>query len=111
MKKLTILLASLGFAAAALPATANAQPYQNVAARQDNIGQRIEQGVRSGALTRAEAQRLRADYRALTTLEQRYRRGGLTIAERTDLNRRYDALSARVRSDRHDRQDRRGHRR
>lgn len=112
MKKLTILLAGLGIAAAALPAAANAAPWQNINARQSTLTQRIDQGVRSGALTRNEAQRLRTDVAALNRLETSYRRsgGGLSAWERTDLNRRFDALSARVRFDRHDRQDRRGHR-
>lgn len=109
MKKLTIMLAGLGFAAAALPATANAAPWQNINARQSNLYQRIDQGIRSGALTRPEAARLRTDFASLNNLEYRYRRsgGGLSAWERTDLNRRFDALSARVRYDKHDRQNRR----
>lgn len=110
MKKLTIMLASLGVASAALPATAaNAQRWENINARQARLDARIDQGVRSGALTRNEAVRLRSDFRGLTNLEYRYRRtgGGLSQWERNDLNRRFDALSARVRWDKHDRQDRR----
>lgn len=105
MKKLTILLTGLGVATAALPAAANAAPWQNINARQANLEQRIDQGVRSGTLTRGEAQRLRGDYAALNRLESSYRRsgGGLSNWERADLNRRFDRLSAQVRVDKHDR--------
>jgi hypothetical protein len=107
MKKLTILMAGLSVAVAAVPSIANAAPYQNINQRQTNLFQRIEQGVRSGALTRGEAQRLRTDFRSLNNLEARYRNNGLSNWERTDLNRRYDALASRVRYEKRDRQDRR----
>lgn len=107
MKKLTILMAGLGVAIAAVPSVASAAPWQNINQRQANLYQRIDQGVRSGSLTRGEAQRLRTDFRSLNNLEGRYRSNGLSNWERTDLNRRFDALSARVRYDKHDRQNRR----
>lgn len=101
MKKLTILLASLSVAATALPAaSASAQAWQGINARQGQLEARIDQGVRSGALNRNEAQRLRQEYRGLVNLEARYRRGGLTQWERNDLNRRYDVLAAKIRYDR-----------
>lgn len=109
MKKLTIALAALGIAAGALPATAaNAQAWQNINQRQRNLDARIDQGVRNGSLTRNEAYRLRAEFRGLVNLEARYRRSnGLSMWERNDLNRRFNALSSRIRWERHDRQDRR----
>jgi hypothetical protein len=119
MKKFTLMLVGLGIAAAALPATAIAAPaphfasyqagWQNINARQARLDARINQGIRSGALSRAEATRLRSEFRALARLEARYRatRPGLTSAERRDLDRRFDALSARMRSEKHDRQGRR----
>jgi hypothetical protein len=118
MKKFTLMLAGLGIAAAAVPATAIAAPaphaasyqggWQNINARQARLDARINQGIRSGALTRAEASRLRNEFRALTRLEARYRatRPGLTMAERRDLDRRFDALSARIKIQKRDRQDR-----
>ena len=107
MKTLTISLAALGIAAAALPATAaNAQPWQTINQRQRNLDARIDQGVRNGALTRAEAMRLRGEFRGLANLEARYRRGGLDQWERNDLNRRFDMLSQRVRWDKNNRRDR-----
>lgn len=68
---------------------------------------RIDQGVRSGALNRAEASRLRTQYRDLSRLEYRYRQNGLTQAERRDLDRRFDSLSSRIRVQKNDRQHRR----
>ncbi len=106
MKKLSIVLAGV-VAAAAIPTVATAAPWQNINARQDRLYDRIEQGVRSGALTRGEAQSLRVQFRNLANLEARYRSGGLNNWERADLNRRYDMLSAKVYNQKHDRQDRR----
>ncbi len=104
MKTFTLALA---IAATAMPAMADAQRWQPVAQRQANLDARIEQGVRSGRLTRPEARRLTAEYRQLTRLEARYRADGLSRRERDDLNRRYDALSARVRFQKNDGQTRR----
>jgi hypothetical protein len=121
MKKFAILLAGLGIAAATVPATAFAAPapaygamqggaWQNINARQARIEARINQGIRSGALSRREATQLRGEFRSLERLEAQYRRSrpGLTVAERRDLDRRFDALSARVMIEKHDRN---GHRR
>jgi hypothetical protein len=118
MKTLTLMLAGLGIAAAAVPASAIAAPapaygafqggWQNINARQARLEARIDQGIRSGALDRSEAMRLRAQFRDLDRLEARYRstRPGLTLAERRDLDRRFDALSARIRVEKHDRNHR-----
>ena len=103
---LTLALAAA--ATLAVPAVADAQAFRSINQRQENQFQRIEQGVRSGALTRREASRLRAEFSALNDLEQRYRRSnGLSPGERSDLNRRFDALSRRIRLEKNDRQDRR----
>ena len=108
MKKLSMMkvgvLAALSVAATALPATAaNAQRWENINARQARLDQRIDQGIRSGALTRNEAVRLRGEFRSLVNLEARYRRGGLNQWERNDLNRRFDLLSAKIRYEKRDR--------
>jgi hypothetical protein len=109
MKAVTLFAMGLGLAGAALPVAAEAQRWQPINQRQANLYNRIEQGVRSGALNRAEAGRLRTEFRNLNSLEYRYRRsgGGLSAGERNDLNRRFDALSARVYTQKHDRQHRR----
>ena len=113
MKKTLISIAAVStLAAAALPAMASAQPYggggwQNINQRQANLDRRIDQGVRNHSLTPREAQSLRYEFRQLVQLENRYRRGGLNNWERADLNRKFDVLSARIRIERNDRQDRR----
>lgn len=113
MKKFMLLIAGLGVATAALPASAAPAfqgGWQSIDARQDRLERRIDQGIRSGALSRREATQLRSEYRGLVRLEARYRasRPGLTQWERRDLDRRYDALSAKVRYEKHDRDHRRG---
>jgi hypothetical protein len=124
MKKFTILLASIATAAAAVPAVASAAPllgygpgygfqqgaWQNINARQNRIEMKINQGIRSGALTQREAMQLRGQFRNIANLEARYRasRPGLTVAERLDLDRRFDALERSIRVQKNDR-DTRGH--
>jgi hypothetical protein len=108
MKKLTVLLAGLGMAAATLPSVANAAPWASISQRQTNLSQRIDQGMRSGALARPEAYRLKSQLRDVVGLEYRYARTGgrLDMRERADLDRRYGAISAQVRFEKHDRQHR-----
>lgn len=118
MKKFTLMLAGLGIAVSAVPMTAAMaaphpapQSWQSINSRQANLEMRINQGVRSGQLSRSEAARLRNEFASLNRLEAQYRRSrpGITIAERRDLDRRFDALSARVNYQKHDR-ERRDHR-
>ncbi|VVS97364.1 conserved exported hypothetical protein [Sphingomonas sp. EC-HK361] len=104
MKTMTKLIAGLGLAAAIVPSMASAAPWQSINQRQANLNVRIDQGIRSGALTRPEAIRLRAQMRDVANLEYRYKRNGLTLAERRDLDRRFNAISARVYTNKHDRQ-------
>ena len=99
------LVAASAMAAVAVPAAA--APWQNINARQAELDRRIDMGVRSGELTRAEARNLRREFRDISRLEARYRHsGGLQAWERVDLDRRFTVLSARVRWDRNDSQDR-----
>jgi hypothetical protein len=107
--KIIAIGSALGLAAVVLPVAASAQSWQPIAQRSTRLETRIDQGIRSGALTRPEARQVRSDLRTLTALEYRYRRsgGGLSAGERRELDRRYDALSTRVRFEKHDRQDRR----
>jgi hypothetical protein len=72
----------------------------------NRLDQRIDVGIRNGSLTRNEAMRLRGEFRDLARLEANYRRDGLSMRERADLDRRFDLLSARIRYERHDRDDR-----
>jgi hypothetical protein len=103
------LLAAAAFGALAIAAPAFAQPaWQNIDQRQAQLDQRIDVGVRNGALNRNEAARLRAEFRMIADLERTYRSNGLSMTERADLDRRFNLLSARIRSERADNQDRRG---
>lgn len=106
IKSLAVSALSVALIAGAA-APAAAQSWQNINQRQANLDRRIDVGVRNGSLTRAEAGRLRAEFRQIARLETRYRANGLSLRERRDLDRRFDLLSARIRYERHDRQDRR----
>jgi ABC-type microcin C transport system permease subunit YejB len=108
MKRLAMSLSAVAVALAIAPAAAQAAPWQPINQRQANLEQRIDQGVRSGELTRNEARRLRSEFAALDRLEMRYRRsgGGLDARERADLDRRFDRLSAEIRLQKHDYQRR-----
>ncbi len=104
MKTIPLVLAAIGslaLAGAVTPAAA-----QSLNARQARISQRIDQGVRSGQLTRNEAYQLRRRLWRLERTQYRYRRGGLSSWERTNLERRYDNLSNDVWAQKHDSQRR-----
>jgi len=75
----------------------------NINARQERLDQRIDRGLRSGDLSRREAARLRAEFRAIARLEANYRINGLSFRERAELDRRFDRLEARIRLERRDR--------
>lgn len=120
MNKFAMMIAGIGIASAAVPATAMAAApasassvhvsigfqsgyqggaWQNINARQHRIESQINQGIRSGRIDRREASRLRSEFRKIERLEAQYRksRPGLTAAERRDLDRRMDALERSIR--------------
>lgn len=109
MQYKTFIFAALATASLGAPVAASAQSWQSINQRQSNLDSRIDQGVRNGALNRAEATRLRNDFRALARLEADYRRSGrgFTVSEHADLDRRFDRLSQRVYVQKRDRQVRR----
>ena len=82
--------------------------WQSINQRQANLDRRIDRGLRNGQLSRREAARLRNEFNGLLRLEAGYRRGGLTQWERADLDRRFDRLSASIRYERRDHDNRRG---
>lgn len=106
MKKTLLLAAAAATLALSAPAASAQAGWQPINARQANLEQRIDMGVRNGSLTRNEAVQLRSEYNGIARLEAQYRRNGLSRAEMADLDRRFDALSQRIRYERHDRQDR-----
>lgn len=72
----------------------------NYAAMEDrklDLDARIEQGLRSGQLTTAEADVLRDDFDEIARVEASYRVDGLSVEERADLNRRFDELNRSIR--------------
>lgn len=73
-----------------------------VGRRGDRIDHRIDQGVRSGRLTRSEAGRLYAELNWIAAAERRAARNGLSRYERQELDRRYDRLSGRVQWEKRD---------
>lgn len=104
----TFIAMAIAAGTLAIAAPASAAPWQNINARQAQLDHRIDVGVRNGRLTRMEATRLRADFRAIANLEARYRRGGLNMSERRDLDRRFDRLNAQLVAQLNDRQRRWG---
>ncbi|HVK79286.1 MAG TPA: hypothetical protein VM915_01620 [Verrucomicrobiae bacterium] len=105
MKKFLALAATASVLAFAAPAAA--QSWQNINDRQERLDERIDRGVQNGSLTRREASQLRADFQEIVRVERAYRMSnGLSARERDDLDRRFDALSARIRWERNDNQDR-----
>ena len=93
---------------ALLAATAPALAYQgfgdpSINQREYRLEQRIEQGVRSGELTRNEYRRLRFELRDIERNKQWFMADGrLTASERAQLHARLDALSREIYRERHD---------
>jgi len=106
MKTLT-KIALAGTAALTLSAgAASAQGYghwgdwndhRSIAERQAALDGRIDAGMRNGRLTRQEAWRLRGEFRDISRRADAYAANGLNRWERADLDRRFDALSQRIR--------------
>ncbi len=75
--------------------------------RQHNQQQRIQQGVKSGELTRGEARGLQAEQRHIRREEARYKSDGtLTRAERADLQHDLNRSSRHLYNQKHDEQSR-----
>ncbi|CAN5510665.1 hypothetical protein BH10PSE3_BH10PSE3_29180 [soil metagenome] len=120
MKKILLSIAAVSaIAAATVPAMASAQAYgpdrgyshgdRGYGGQGDRVArldQRIDMGIRNGGLTRNEARRLKGDLRETARLQVRYSRNGLSGWERADLDRRFDRISAQIRYERHDRDER-----
>lgn len=113
MKKFALTIAGLGIAMTAIPAASAQGAWQNINQRQAQLERRIDLGQRNGYLSRREAASLRQEFRQIEFLERRYRRSapGLTQWERRDLDRRFDMLSAKIRREDGDRNNRPGGRR
>jgi Skp family chaperone for outer membrane proteins len=78
-----------------------------VNARQHNQRERIQQGIRSGELTRRETGKLVREQRDVRRLEREYKADGtLTGAERRDLHQEQNEASRHIYNQKHDEQDR-----
>lgn len=78
-----------------------------VNARQQHQRQRVQQGVRSGELTRRETRGLVHEQRDIRQLEREYKSDGtLTAAERRDLHHEQNQASRHIYRQKHDAQDR-----
>ncbi len=112
------LAAALALTAVA-PSIAQARPYNDarveISYRAHNdfdfrgLERRIDQGVRTGDLTRREARRLNWQVSELRDLADRYDRNGMSRWQRRELSDRYQELSARVYYQKHDYQERDHH--
>jgi hypothetical protein len=106
MKPVLVALSGALLASVALTQSACAthQPHpQSINARQYDQRERIIQGVRSGELTREEAQTLRAEQRAIQREEHYYRADGvLTPRERRELQRELNEASQNIYEEKHD---------
>jgi hypothetical protein len=76
--------------------------WVSISRRGEWLERRIVQGERNGALTRNESTSLRRELSSLISLERRYSSGGLSNSERADLDRRFDALTIRIQTERRD---------
>jgi hypothetical protein len=104
MNKAILGLAATAAALVSLSGTAGAAPgFQPLGQRLAGLEQRINQGVRSGALNRSEADSLRVGIARIRLYEAQYRRGGIDRTEQSDLNRRFDNLARHVRVEKNDR--------
>jgi len=103
--KVSHFLTGLGICVALAPATLSAHPSINQTERREQV--RINQGIRSGELTRQEARRLEAE-QARIRVDERFARadGNLTSKERERLRNELSHASRDIYHQKHDRQDR-----
>jgi len=110
MRKIALLAAMASVSVASLSTPeANAQQcgfHSGVNGRQAHQQSRIWQGVRSGQLTRQEANVLQQRQKRLAMLESRLRDSGgtLTASERYRLNHELNQLNRQIYRQSHDRQ-------
>lgn len=75
--------------------------------RQDNQKERIKDGVQSGELTQAEAEKLRNQQRSVKKAEAKAKSDGeVTPTERAKLNKKQDRASKNIAKQKNDKQDR-----
>lgn len=103
----TSFLVKATLAAAATMITLAPALADRVDKRQAKQSYRIEQGVRTGQLTKHEAARLKGEQNRIAALERRFERDGhLSRNERTVLRAAQNRAGKHIRAEKHDGQNR-----
>lgn len=97
MNKILIALAATTAFAGAAPAAAQYGAGYGAPIRSDQLQLQLQAGIRSGAISRAEAMPLRDRMLQLTRIERLYARDGISGRERADLQHRINALRQDIR--------------
>ena len=91
--------------ALALPGLALAQSTPRIDKRQENQDKRIEQGVKSGELTKKEAARLEKGQKRVEKMEDKATADGkTTMKEKARIEHAQDVESKRIARQKHDKQ-------
>lgn len=105
MKKISLIIAAILFVSSGLFAQSTKTP--KVTKKQKNQINRIEQGVKSGELTKRETRRLMVQEAKLQKQKRIAKSDGVvTKRERIKLNKEANKLSAKIYKQKHDRQTR-----
>jgi hypothetical protein len=102
--KVSSLLSGVVLCAALAPMTSMAAPRQTVNQRLENQQDRINQGIKSGELTRKEAGNLEAKDARIKNNERfdkKQDNGKLTPAQRASLNKQLNKSSRNIYKDKH----------
>ena len=104
MKTMKFVTAAV-FAALALPAFAQTTSTPRIDQRQENQQRRIDEGVKSGQLTKKEAARLQKEQARIQKMENKAAADGkVTAKERRQIERAQDRASKNIERERHDKQ-------
>ncbi len=96
MKRLLVTMAAVSALSVAAPAAAQ-YAGGGIQAQMEQLQLRLQAGVRSGAISRGEAIRLREQLGQLTRLERQYGQGGFSRRELGDLQQRIQAARQALR--------------
>ena len=107
MKKLTSLLSGVALCTVLVPAASMAAGQASINQREHNQQARINQGIKSGELTRKETSKLESEearIRVNERFDKRENGGKLTPAERVRLQRQLNQASRNIYRDKHNHQ-------
>ena len=107
MNKLLVVISALTVSAAFIASAQAGTRDPRVNVRQHRQHERIEQGVKSGELTKAETKDLHADQKEIRAEEKAFKSdGNLTKEERQELHQDQNAASKEIYAEKHDEQER-----